>query len=86
MLETGLDGIAQLGREVDHVRGADLAVIPKKEKAQLAEVVRLRVDPALLERLDSVADAEDRSRSDVMRLLMIAGLEQYEAERGGKKK
>lgn len=53
-------------------------VVPKAERGNLGEAIRVRVDEGLLKRLDAVCAETGRKRSDVMRLLMIAGLEEHE--------
>lgn len=63
----------------------DMVVVPPKtdDVGRLGEVVRLRIDEPLLTRLDAVAKETGRKRSDVMRRLMVAGLELHEKD--GKK-
>lgn len=63
-----------------------MAVVPPKVGREgLGEAVRVRVDKTLLKRIDAVAAETGRKRSDVVRLLMIAGLELHEAEKKGKR-
>lgn len=75
-----------LNRNGTPMRGAALAPgIPKVERGQLAKLIPVRVDDALLQRIERVVLETGRKRSDVMRLLMVSGLEQHEAERGKKR-
>jgi metal-responsive CopG/Arc/MetJ family transcriptional regulator len=43
--------------------------------AELSEVVSTKLPPAQVAELDRIAQAEDRTRSSVVRRLVIAGLE-----------
>lgn len=65
--------------------GVTLVVVPPKVREGLIETLRVRVEHGLLKRIDAVATHSGRKRSDVVRLLMIAGLELHEAEAKGKK-
>jgi metal-responsive CopG/Arc/MetJ family transcriptional regulator len=70
-----------------HMGGDGVAVVPKAEKRTLDEQIRFRVEPALLQRLDAVCQETGRKRSDVLRRLVLAGLELHEREtRGGKRR
>lgn len=64
--------------------GPDLAVIEKADEGLLGEAVRLRIDAALLKRIDAVCHETGHKRSYVMRRLLVAGLELH--ERGKKPK
>lgn len=79
-MKTKLDHRPRHGYGVE-AGGVGLVVVPKKERGQLAETIRVRVDDSLVRRLDAVAAETGRSRSDVVRLLMVAGLELHEAEK-----
>lgn len=68
-----------------YIDGGHLAAVPKKERGQLQRTLQVRVDVPLLQRIDIVAEETGRKRSDVMRLLMVAGLEQHERERNRKR-
>lgn len=59
-------------------------VVPKKERGALGLTIRVRVDAQLLERIDAVARETLRKRSDVVRLLMVAGLSAHEKDKGKK--
>lgn len=61
--------------------GTSVVVVPKAERGNLGDAIRVRVDADLLKRIDFVCHETGRKRSDVMRLLMVAGLEQHERER-----
>lgn len=63
--------------------GAALVVVPKAEPRRLGETVRMRIDAVLLSRIDAVVEETGRKRSDVMRRLLVAGLELHEKD--GKK-
>lgn len=68
------------------VGGLDLAVVPKVARGPLGTTLQIRVDAALLNRLDHVCAETGRKRSDVARLLMEAGLDLHERDkRGGKR-
>lgn len=61
--------------------GGVLAIVPKADGGPLGEVIRARVDGALLKRIDAICKETGRKRSDVVRRLVVAGLELHEQDR-----
>jgi Ribbon-helix-helix protein, copG family len=70
-----------VGRLKGLAGGPGLVVVPpKKPRGNLVKTLRVRVDDDLIARIDVVAEDKGRSRSDVARLLLVAGLELHEKE------
>jgi hypothetical protein len=65
--------------------GYVLPVVPVAERGDLTAAVRIRMSQALLRQIQKVAGETGRANADVMRLLMVAGLEAYEKEKKSKK-
>lgn len=65
--------------------GLGLTVVPPKERGNLAATVRVRVDGPFLRKIDAIAQETGHKRSEVVRRLMVAGLELHEQDKKGKK-
>lgn len=62
-----------------------MAVITKKDRGPLDITLQVRVDAETERRLSSVVQETGRSLSEVLRLLLLAGLELHESDKRGKK-
>lgn len=65
--------------------GGVLAVVPRKDRGSLDVQIRFRVDEALARRINAVCEETGRIQSDVVRLLLEAGLELHDQEKKTKK-
>lgn len=63
--------------------GVTVSVVTRKEGGGLGATIHVRLDAATLARVDRVGEQTLRKRSDVVRQLLMAGLELQ--EKGAKK-
>lgn len=61
-------------------------ILPPKEKTEAMITTSLRAPRALLKELNDIADAEGRSRNDVMLHFWTWAIQEYRAEQGRKVK
>lgn len=65
--------------------GLRVAVVPKRERGPLGRTLQVRVDAETARRLDAVVQDTGHTHSEVIRLLLLAGLDLHESDKKGKK-